>query len=63
MQYVFAITEPLEPVVGGHVWRSDNYGRIGSWTDVTKQMPGKLPDASFQALTESMHSASYDGLM
>ncbi len=43
MQYVFAITEPLEPVLGGHVWRSDNYGRIGSWTDVTKQMSGELP--------------------
>ena len=25
------------------MWRSDNYGRIGSWTDVTKQMSGELP--------------------
>ncbi|CAL5221253.1 g3408 [Coccomyxa viridis] len=41
-RYVFAITEPLEPVVGGHVWRSDNYGRVGSWTDVTKQMSDAL---------------------
>ena len=45
LQYVFAITEPLQPVVGGHVWRSDNYGRIGSWTDVTEQMSGELTDA------------------
>ncbi len=40
MQFVFAITEAMEPIVGGHVWRSDNYGREGSWKDVTVQMEG-----------------------
>ncbi|BDA42979.1 Vacuolar protein sorting/targeting protein 10 [Coccomyxa sp. Obi] len=41
-KFVFAITEPTEPIVGGHVWRSDNYGREGSWKDVTMQMEGSL---------------------
>ena len=40
LQFVFAITEPTDQIVGGHVWRSDQYGRVGTWTDVTLKMEG-----------------------
>ncbi len=40
MQFVFAITEASDQLVGGHVWRSDKYGQAGSWVDVTQQMEG-----------------------
>lgn len=39
-QFVFAITEASDQLVGGHVWRSDQYGQAGSWKDVTQQMEG-----------------------
>ena len=52
LQFVFAITEPTEPIVGGHVWRSDNYGREGSWKDVTMQMDGASSDQSGRAMAK-----------
>ena len=41
VQFVFAITEASDQLVGGHVWRSDQYGQAGSWKDVTQQMEGR----------------------
>ena len=46
---MFAITEPTDQIVGGHVWRSDQYGRVGTWVDVTLQMEGAAPWAALLA--------------
>ena len=40
VQYVFALTEASGSNVAGLVWRSDDYGRAGSWKDITVIMPG-----------------------
>ena len=39
-QYVFALTEASGTYVAGRLWRSDDYGRAGSWKDITAVLPG-----------------------
>ncbi|KAK9845742.1 hypothetical protein WJX81_001203 [Elliptochloris bilobata] len=41
-KYVFALTEASGLYVAGRVWRSDDYGRAGSWVDITTALPGAL---------------------
>ena len=40
VQYVFALTEASGTFVAGRLWRSDDYGRAGSWKDITTVLPG-----------------------
>ena len=42
VQYVFALTEASGMYVAGRLWRSDDYGRAGSWKDITTVLPGTL---------------------
>ena len=45
VQYVFALTEASGTYVAGRLWRSDDYGRAGSWKDITSVLPG-APDVA-----------------
>lgn len=40
LQYVFAITEGQGGFIGGHMWRSGDWGR--TWHDITTKMAGRL---------------------
>ena len=40
LQYVFVLLRGQESYVGGHLWRSDNYGN-GNWVDVTNKLKGQ----------------------
>lgn len=39
-QYVFALTDHGPDVVGGKVYRSDDFGKPGTWDDVTDRLHG-----------------------
>ena len=41
MQYVFVLLRGEGFYVGGHLWRSDNFGN-GAWQDVTAKLTGQL---------------------
>lgn len=41
MQYVFVLLRGEGFYVGGHLWRSDNFGN-GAWEDVTAKLTGQL---------------------
>ena len=41
MQYVFVLLRGEGFYVGGHLWRSDQFGN-GLWVDVTSQLTGQL---------------------
>ena len=45
VQYIFALTEASGTYVAGRLWRSDDYGRAGSWKDITSVLPG-APDVA-----------------
>ncbi len=42
MQYVFGLTQGEYGAPGGHLWRSNDFGRDGTWTDVSDKMQGML---------------------
>ena len=46
VQYVFGLTQGEYGAPGGHLWRSDDYGRDGTWTDVSDKMEGALSFSS-----------------
>ncbi|KAK9831811.1 hypothetical protein WJX74_010382 [Apatococcus lobatus] len=39
-KYVFGLTQGEYGAPGGHLWRSDDYGRDGTWSDVSDKMEG-----------------------
>lgn len=41
MQYVFVLLRGEGFYVGGHLWRSDQFGN-GNWQDVTSKLTGQL---------------------
>ena len=41
MQYVFVLLRGEDYYVGGHLWRSDQYGNAASWIDVTPKLTGQ----------------------
>ena len=41
MQYVFVLLRGEGLYVGGHLWRSDQFGN-GNWQDVTSKLTGQL---------------------
>ena len=41
MQYVFVLLRGDDFYIGGHLWRSDSYGAIDTWEDLTPKLTGK----------------------
>jgi hypothetical protein len=40
---VFVLTDTQNGLGGGRLWRSEDFGRYGSWEDVTDKLAGALP--------------------
>ncbi len=65
MQYVFVLLRGEGFYVGGHLWRSDQFGN-GNWEDVTSKLTGQLlpfvrllPLLWAQALLDTGKDTSY----
>jgi hypothetical protein len=41
LQHVFAVTQPVDDAVGGHLYYSKNFGKEGSWEDATSRLEGR----------------------
>ena len=41
LQYVFVLLRGEDFYVGGHLWRSDSFGQVDSWQDVTPKLSGQ----------------------
>eukprot|EP00884_Botryococcus_braunii_P007264 jgi/Botrbrau1/16539/Bobra.0327s0006.1 len=44
-KFVFALTEPGDDAFGGRLWYSDDYGKDGTWKDITDKLDGAMEPA------------------